>query len=100
MIFPPSVHKLFYQWEETDLLASLEDSCQQLLDRRKDAVEFGDPKLLSAKMRAALNCELLRQALLHRAERLLRSSCIVLLENDLYGLALIVRGHYETTALL
>jgi hypothetical protein len=42
----------------------------------------------------------LQQVLLHRAERLLAGASTMLLEGNIYALALIVRGHYEATAVL
>ena len=98
--FSPAVHELFDRWGKRDLLESLEASHEKLLDRRIEAVEFGEAEALTPRKRAALNCRLLQQVLLHRAERLLASSGTMLLENNVYGLALIVRGHCETTAVL
>ena len=98
--FSPTVHELFDHWGKRDLLESLEASHQQLLDRRLETVEFGEPESLTPNQRAISNCQLLQQALLHRAERLLASCGTMLLENNIYGLALMVRGHCEATAVL
>lgn len=98
--FSPAVRDLFDRWGQGEFLKSLEASHQQLLERRIDTVEFGNPQTLTPEKRAAANCRLLQQALLHRAERLLASSGTMLLENNVYGLALIARGHCETTAVL
>ncbi len=98
--FSPSVRELFNRWNQGGLLDSLEASHQKFLDRRRATVEFGAPEALTPSKRALANCQLLLQALLHRAERLLASSGTMLLENNIYGIALIVRGHYETTAVL
>jgi hypothetical protein len=76
----------------------LEASYRQLLDRRKRVVEF--PGQHEQRKHTASNCLVLQQVLLHRAERLIAACGSMLLENNVYGLALIVRGHYETTGVL
>jgi hypothetical protein len=97
-MFSPGVRELLNRWKQDDLFDRLEASHQQLLDRRKKAVEVAGQD--QPRKHTASNCEVLQQVLLHRAERLLAGSGTMLLENNIYGLALIVRGHYETTALL
>jgi hypothetical protein len=98
MSFSPAVRELFNRWKHGDLLDVLEVSYQKLLDRRKEAVAVADQR--EPKKHTASNCLVLQQALLHRAERLLAGAGTMLLENNIYGLALIVRGHYEATAVL
>jgi hypothetical protein len=96
--FPPAVRDLFNRWEQVDLLDRLEALRRQLLDRRKQTVEFATPDDLWS--RTASNCLVLQQVLLHRAERLLSGASFMLLESNIYAVALSVRGHYEATAVL
>jgi hypothetical protein len=98
MSFSPAVRELFDRWKHGDLLDSLEAAHQKALDRRQDLVVIADQS--EPKKRTASNCLVLQQALLHRAERLLAGAGTMLLESNVYGLALIVRGHYEATAVL
>lgn len=90
--FSPAVGELFERWDELKVLDSLEISHQKLLDRRKEVVEYGDPEAIEPRRRAALNCDLLQQTLLHRAERLLVSSGTMLLENNVVGAPLLFAG--------
>ena len=98
MSFSPAVCDLFNRWNHGDLLNNLEASYRRLIDRRKEAVAVADQR--EPKKHTAANCLVLQQALLHRAERLHAGAGTMLLENNIYGLALIVRGHYEATAVL
>jgi hypothetical protein len=98
--FSLTVRRLFRLWEKLDLLESLEGLHQELLDRRTEAIEFGEPNRLTPQKRTASNCRLLQQTLLHRSERLLVSSGTMLVDRNVYGLALIVRGHFECSAML
>ena len=96
--FPPVVREIFNRWKQTELCDRLEASHWQLLDRRKNAVEVSSQD--EPRKHTGSNCLVLQQALLHRAERLLAAAGVTLLENNIYGLALVVRGHYEATAVL
>ncbi len=98
--FSDDVKKILLDWGRADLCEELEGYHQKLVERRVEFVEYGDPTTLSAKALALKNCQLLRQALLHRAERLMVSTGTALLDGNAYSLALIVRGHVETTAVL
>jgi hypothetical protein len=98
MPFSPAVRELFNSGKHGDLLARLEASHQHLIERRKNAVEFPCPDEL--RQRTASNCLVLQQVQLHRAERLVAGTGTMLLEANVYGLALAVRGHYEATAVL
>jgi hypothetical protein len=98
MSYSPAVHELFDHWKHADLLTSLEAAHQKALDRRQDVVVIADQS--EPRKHTASNCLVLQQALLHRAERLLAGAGTMLLESNVYGLALIVRGHYEGTAVL
>jgi hypothetical protein len=98
--FSDEVKGIFKTWKREKLCDELEGHYQQLLDRRVDFVEYGDPDKLAPKERNRLNCGLLAQALLHRAEHLLVSSGTALIDKNPYALALLVRGHVEATAVL
>ena len=96
--FAPAVRELFKLWKHGELLDRLETSHQQLLERRKHAVQFPCPDEL--RQRTASNCRVLQQVLLHRAERLVAGVGTMLIEHNVYGLALAVRALYEATAVL
>jgi hypothetical protein len=98
--FSDETKKIFEEANQSKLCQEIEDQYQELLNRRVDFIEYGDPSKLSAKARTRKNCELLRQALLHRAERLSVSSGTALSDKNAYSLALLVRGHVEATAVL
>jgi hypothetical protein len=80
--------------------ASLEKAYANLLNERAEFVEYGNPDDLIDRRRAKLNCDLLKQVLVHRAEQLMTGTSTMLTDKNLYGLALIVRGHIETLAVL
>ena len=82
----------FKQWKQSDLFDRLETSHQLLLDRRKDTVEF--PCEHELRERTVSNCMVLQQVLLHRSERLLTGAVTMVCKNNIYGLTLLVRGHY------
>jgi len=84
----------------SDLIEELESAYALLSDRRKESVEYGDIDAITEQYRALTNCELLQQVFLHRAERLMVSSGTMVLEKNVYGLVLVIRGHFETTAAL
>jgi hypothetical protein len=98
--FSNEVKKVFVDWKQEKLWSELDEAIVELGNRRVDYIEYGDPTKLTPKKRAALNAELLRQALLHRAECLLQATGTMLQAKNLYGLALVVRGHVEATAVL
>jgi hypothetical protein len=83
-----------------DISESLKKAYADLINQRVDFIQYGDPESLTARQRAKLNCQLLKQALLHRAERLMVATGQMFDSKNLYGLALIVRGHIEALAVL
>ena len=85
---------------EEDILESLKKTHADLVNQRVDYIEYGDPDSLTAKQRAKLNCRLLKLALMHRAECLMIATGQMFDSRNLYGLALIVRGHIEALAVL
>jgi hypothetical protein len=85
---------------KTELYDGLEKNYTELLAARVDFVEYGDPETLEDRRRAKLNSDLLKQVLVYRAEQLMTATGTMLTQKNLYGLALIVRGHIETLAVL
>lgn len=83
-----------------NVLASINLEYDKLASRRLEYVEFGDPSLITETVRARANIEVIQQALLHRAERLIYSASTMLEQHNIYGLSLLIRGHYECTSVL
>jgi len=98
--YPDEVKKVFTDWKQEKLLTDLVTCVDELQKRRVDYIEYGDPEKLTPKKRAALNSKLLAQALLHRADCLFQAAGKMLLAKNVYGLALVARGHVEATAVL
>ena len=99
--FSPAVSARFIaDGGDPDVVRSLEAFYAELVERRRDWVEYGDLRTITEPARAGANCQVLQQALLHRAVKLMVSSGTMISENNLYGLALMVRGHFEATAML
>src|SRR5438105_4465149 len=98
--FSDEVKKVFRDRKKDDLCTKLEQHHQQLVDRRVGEIQYGDPDKLTPKRRAILNSQALRQMLLHRADCLLVGAGPMLLARNVYGLALLARGHVEATAVL
>lgn len=85
---------------QQDLCQKLEDFHADILKQRVDFIEYGNPDDLSDKRRAKLNCDLLKQVLIHRADKLIMATGQMLPEKNLYGMALAARGYIETVAVL
>lgn len=98
--FSEQAQKIFKDWKQDKLLADLELDHDQLVERRVASIHYGDPDALTPKKRAFLNSQVLRQALLHRAHCLMIGSGHMLVAKNVYGLALVARGHLEATAVL
>jgi hypothetical protein len=98
--FSPEAKELFRHWDELEVLEDLENFYAELLKRRVNEVQFGKPDAVSPMRRARLNCQMIRQSLIHRAERLLVSTGSMLLDRNPYGIALLARGHVEAVAVL
>lgn len=98
--FSPEANKLFESWGELESRDDLENLYSELLKRRIESIHFGNPKTVSPKKRARLNCQMIRQSLIHRSERLLTSTGSMLVDQNPYGIALLARGHVEGTAVL
>jgi hypothetical protein len=83
-----------------EIETSIETGYKDLVEKRADFVEYGDPDKLTDRQRAKLNCTLLKQVLIHRAERLVLACGQMFESKNLYGLALAARGHIEVVAVL
>jgi hypothetical protein len=97
---PPSVAQALKGAGREDIETTIEIGYKDLLERRADFVEYGAPDKLTDKQRAKLNCALLKQVLIHRAERLILACGQMFESKNLYGLSLAARGHIETAAVL
>lgn len=97
--FSESVVALFDQWKHQELLQSLEKAYRSLLEKRTSEVIYGDPDKLGIKQRTKANLKLLQQILLHRAERLTAGALTMMVEKNVYAVALVSRGHCETAAM-
>jgi hypothetical protein len=78
----------------------MEEFHAAVLKQRVDFIEYGKPEELSAKRRAKLNCDLLKQVLIHRADKLIIATGQMLPAKNVYGMALAARGYIETVAVL
>lgn len=98
--FQADVRDLFATMNQLELIDSVEDAYGELIGRRLDFVHYGPPDQISESRRAAANLAVIGQAQLHRAERLMASSGTMISQRNLYGMALLIRGHFESTAIL
>jgi hypothetical protein len=71
---PPTVVTVLKDAGREDIAKSIETSYGDLVEKRVDFVKHGDPEILTDKERTKLNCALLTQVLIHRAERLVVAS--------------------------
>jgi len=83
-----------------DLQQKLEEFHTAVLKERVDFIEYGKPEELTDKRRAKLNCDLLKQVLIHRADKLITATGQMLPAKNLYGMALTARGYIEAIAVL
>jgi hypothetical protein len=83
-----------------DLQQKLEDYHAAILKERVDFIEYGKPEELSDKHRAKLNCDLLKQVLIHRGGKLITATGQMFATKTLYGMALAARGYIEAVAVL
>jgi hypothetical protein len=98
--YSDDVRKIFASFKQDKLCASLEANHDELVKRRIEFVEYGDPNKLQSKEHCKLNCELLAQSLLHRADCLLAGVGPMVTTKNVYGLALVARGYVEALAVL
>jgi hypothetical protein len=85
---------------ELEVIDSIDHHYDELLSRRVAFIQYQLRDKMLDNDRAKANGEVLRQTLLHRAERLLISLGSMLIDRNAYGLALLIRGHMEATAVL
>lgn len=100
VVFSSAVRAKFEALEKADLIDDLERFHGQLVARRREAVDYPDVETISEATRAVRNVEVLSQAHLHRAERLMASSGSMIADENIYGLTLLIRGHIESTSIL
>lgn len=100
LCFRDDVRQLLAAIDELDVIESIEESYAELIARRRDFVAYGVPGEQSARSQAFANLAVIGQVQLHRAERLIASSGTMIAERNIYGLVLLIRGHYESTAIL
>ena len=81
-------------------VSELKKSYTSLISRRIDILDTAVSSELGGRQRIQKFSLALRQSLLHRAVKLFESSVLSLHNDDVYTLALAIRGHYETTAAL
>ncbi|MGA8613114.1 MAG: hypothetical protein WB760_15730 [Xanthobacteraceae bacterium] len=98
--YSDDVRNIFAKFRQDELCANLEAHHDELVTRRIDFIEYGDPEKLQSKERCKLNCQLLAQALLHRADCLVIAAGAMVAAKNVYGLALIARGYVEAVAVL
>jgi hypothetical protein len=99
--FSDGAYEIFERFGRRDVANIIEGNYLKLLDRRVGFVEYGKRSPTKpSQNNAKANCELLKQVTLHKAERLLAGSSAMLMQNNVYGIALLVRAHYETTSVL
>lgn len=98
--FSEDVREMFAALGKLDIITSIETSYSATIDRRCDFVAYGDPAEMTERSRAWANLAVIRQVQIHRAERLIASSGTMLAERNVYGLVLLIRGHYESTAII
>jgi hypothetical protein len=97
--FSADATKILTDNGKAELHTALEKHHADILGRRVDYIEYGK-KEISNKRRAQLNCDLLKQVLIHRAAQLMSAAGAMLAQKNLHGLSLAVRGHVETLAVL
>jgi hypothetical protein len=83
-----------------DLQKNLEEHHAAVLKERVDFIEYGKPQELSDRRRAKLNCDLLKQVLIHRADKLITATGQMLATKNLYGMAIAARAYIEGVAVL
>ena len=83
-----------------DLCQRLEELHAAVLKERVEFIEYGKPEELHDKRRAKLNCDLLKQVLIHRTDKLIVATGQMLTAKNLYGMALAARGYIESVAVL
>lgn len=99
-MLPNGLEQAFRNHNQFDELRKILDAYEQLASRTEESQkafpseDYGEPKRIRA------NGLVYRQALLHRSIHLFEGSVRAAVDENLYSMALNVRGHFETTASL
>lgn len=99
-MLPDGLEQAFRNHNQSDELREILDAYEQLASRTEEShkafpgEDYGEPNRIRA------NALVYRQVLLHRSIRLFEGSVRAAVDENLYSMALNVRGHFETTASL
>lgn len=99
-LFSKAARQVLENLKQGELTNSLEASYVHAQQYLEEDIIYGIPEDLSEEERAQNNLNLLKQGLCYRAMSLVRSEISLIESHNLLGLALITRGHIETTAQL
>jgi hypothetical protein len=98
--FADPIRDLFQGFGEGEVIDSIEQSYGQICSRRIEFVQYEGRREMNEAVQTFANCQVLQQSLLHRVERLMVSSGSMITDKNIYGLALLIRGHWEATAMM
>lgn len=98
--FPADVRQVLVERGCEADAAEIETYHTRVLQRRVARIEVASADWSGPLLATIANATVLQQVLLRRAERLTVSCGTVAADHNEYGLALLVRGHVETTALM
>jgi len=90
----------FRRFNELSLQEDLIQSYDELVALKVESLRYPYNKNMYALERLRRNCTVVSQALLHRAILLFEGAISALSDKNVYSLALCMRAHYETTAVL
>ncbi len=91
----------FKRFNEVSLQKDLIEHYNELVALKLESVHFPpDHSNTDSPERPIRNCTVVSQTLLHRAILLFEGAVSALSDKNIYSLALCIRGHYETTAVL
>ena len=99
-MLPDGLERAFRKHNQSDELREILDAYELLISRAEEAQkafpgeDYGEPHRIRA------NSLVYRQVLLHRSICLLEGAVRAAVDENLYSMALNVRGHFETTASL
>ena len=96
--FTEELRTLLNESGNTDLYDALLSMYGDLLARRLSHVDYPEDGRTNSVSQLKFNCVICQQSLLHRAVRLFEGALHVLLDKNIYALALCLRAHCETTA--
>lgn len=100
MAFPSKSRATFARWDESDVFERICRLQPALITRRIPHVDGAARGVIDPRERAKRNLTVIQQAQLHRAERLITSSVTLLLDNNVYGVALVARGLIESAGIV